>query len=133
MIPGKKLYFGIVVVVLAFSYLMFTGFNNSTAYYLTVDEILASSPGDKYIRVAGKLVGQSVQWDAKKIELSFRIKSEKTEETIKVLYKGVKPDNFIHDVGIIVEGKFSVEKVFLADKLLVKCPSKYEEEDKKGR
>lgn len=129
--PSKKLYLGIIVVVLAFSYLMFTGFDNSTAYYLTIDEALASSQGDNYLRVAGKLDGQSVQWDAQKIQLSFKIRSEETGKSVEVVYKGVKPDNFTHDVEIIVEGNLSDEKVFLADKLLVKCPSKYEEE--KGR
>lgn len=45
--------------------------------------------------------------------------------------KGVKPQNFEHTEKVVVLGKYSAEKrLFEADKVLVKCPSKYQKEKK---
>ncbi|NYE58153.1 cytochrome c maturation protein CcmE domain-containing protein [Carboxydothermus ferrireducens] len=66
--------------------------------------------------------------NTKALELKFimiPIKgSEKTQ--LPVVYNDVKPDNLEHpEAQIVVEGKYN-GKVFQADTLLVKCPSKYE-------
>ncbi|MCL1851950.1 MAG: cytochrome c maturation protein CcmE [Peptococcaceae bacterium] len=43
----------------------------------------------------------------------------------EVVYKGLKPDNMDQSDGVVVIGKFD-DDVFQANKILVKCPSKYE-------
>ena len=45
--------------------------------------------------------------------------------TAQVIYKGIKPENMEHSEGVVVVGKFDGD-IFRADKILVKCPSKYE-------
>ena len=44
-----------------------------------------------------------------------------------VRYKGVKPDNFDEAYHVVAIGKYTGD-AFAADKLLIKCPSKYEAE-----
>ena len=57
----------------------------------------------------------------------FSIADEETGETMLVRYKGVKPDNFDEAYHIVAIGKYAGD-AFAADKLLIKCPSKYEAE-----
>lgn len=116
----------------AFGYLMVSGFNNSKTYYMTINEVTASADkgklGKQNLKVSGKLVGQSVKWDPAKAELKLEMISEDQNEIMPVLYKGVKPDNFNDGIDVIVDGKYTVEQVLLADKVMTKCPSKYEEQ-----
>ncbi len=131
--PKKiKLILALSVLLGAFSYLMVSGFNNAKTYYMTINEVAASADkgklGEQTLKVSGKLVGESVQWEPSKMELRFEMISEDQKETMPVLYKGVKPDNFNDGIEVIVDGKYTVEQVFLADKVMTKCPSKYEEQ-----
>lgn len=131
---NKKLKFILVISIMlgAFGYLMISGFNNSKTYYMTINEVTASADkgklGKQNLKVSGKLVGQSVKWDPSKTELKFEMISEDQSEIMPVLYKGVKPDNFNDGIDVIVDGKYTVEQVLLAEKVMTKCPSKYEEQ-----
>ncbi|OLN26530.1 cytochrome c maturation protein CcmE [Desulfosporosinus metallidurans] len=131
---NKKLKFILVISIMlgAFGYLMISGFNNSKTYYMTINEVTASADkgklGKQNLKVSGKLVGQSVKWDPSKTELKFEMISKDQNEIMPVLYKGVKPDNFNDGIDVIVDGKYTVEQVLLADKVMTKCPSKYEEQ-----
>ena len=62
----------------------------------------------------------------------FSIADEETGETMLVRYKGAKPDTFDDAYHVVAIGKYTGD-AFAADKLLVKCPSKYEEEKGKAR
>ena len=45
---------------------------------------------------------------------------------MKIMHTGTKPLNFEHAEKIVVIGKYNtIKKQFNADKILVKCPSKY--------
>jgi cytochrome c-type biogenesis protein CcmE len=56
--------------------------------------------------------------------LSFRLKDEKGE-ILPVEYHGVIPGNFDQATSIVAIGRYQDQK-FVADQLLVKCPSKYQ-------
>jgi cytochrome c-type biogenesis protein CcmE len=49
------------------------------------------------------------------------------ENTLKVLYKHPKPANFDQATGVVAIGRYE-NGALLAESLLVKCPSKYEEQ-----
>jgi cytochrome c-type biogenesis protein CcmE len=61
--------------------------------------------------------------------LNFTIKEEKTGETIPVRFKKSKPASFDQATQVTAIGSWNGE-YFEARKLLVKCPSKYQEEVK---
>ena len=61
--------------------------------------------------------------------LNFTLKEEKTGETIPVRFKKSKPATFDQATQITAFGTWNGE-YFEARKLLVKCPSKYEEDIK---
>ena len=60
--------------------------------------------------------------------LLFTLYDEKTKESIPVSYTDVKPANFEDAVSIVAIGRYD-KGVFAAEKLLVKCPSKYQGEE----
>lgn len=86
-------------------------------------------PG-KYVQVIGKRSRDtSVVHDASGFTFTLVDDSGKS---ITAFHKGVKPQNFEHTEQVVLLGRFSSEKkIFEADKVLVKCPSKYEKEKNK--
>ncbi|ABB14744.1 cytochrome c maturation protein CcmE [Carboxydothermus hydrogenoformans] len=128
-----KILVGSGIIVIAIAFLFISAFASSgTSYSLQVDEavykIVYENAVDQKMRIEGRVLPGSISWNAKALELKFimiPIKgSEKTQ--LPVVYNDVKPDNLEHpEAQIVVEGKYD-GKVFQADTLLVKCPSKYE-------
>lgn len=64
--------------------------------------------------------------DAEKNLFSFYMVDNHGTE-LKVVYKGAIPNNFESSTSVVVTGKFQ-KGVFIANDILTKCPSKYEEE-----
>ncbi len=126
-----KLIVGILIILGALSYLMFTGFSKSSSYFVTIAQMRdkADEMVGKSLKVSGKIVGKSVAWDSQKIQLTFEIRDDKGR-TVPIIYNGIKPDNFEDGKEALLEGRLGPDGVFTAQSLLVKCPSKYEAEKK---
>ncbi len=59
--------------------------------------------------------------------LYFTLQEPETHEALRIRYRGVKPGNFEDAISIVAIGRYDEgSKEFAADKLLVKCPSKYQ-------
>jgi cytochrome c-type biogenesis protein CcmE len=103
-------------------------FLNNGSPYMTMSQAVKSH--DEHIHLAGDLVKDSLHNDLTKRTLEFKLKD--SEGTIvQVVYKGEVPANMseatkVVAIGHVVGGDFS------SDKLLVKCPSKYEEQPAQG-
>ncbi len=127
---NKKVKFiiGGLLIVVAVAYLIYTGIQSSSAYYLTIDELHAKSATmvNRQVRVAGLVDTPSVDYNHKELILKFDIVSE-TGARLTIVFNGPKPDQ-INSEGAeaIVEGEFDGE-VFQAKSLLLKCPSRYED------
>jgi len=82
---------------------------------------------DRTVQVAGGLVAQSSSYDEATRSLHFTLRHLETEETLRVRYTGLKPANFEEAVSIVAIGRYDAAAgELVADKLLVKCPSKYQ-------
>ncbi|MBQ1461557.1 MAG: cytochrome c maturation protein CcmE [Selenomonas sp.] len=57
----------------------------------------------------------------------FTLQDEETGETMVVHYHGTKPDQFDEAYHVVAIGKYQ-DTAFEAHKLLIKCPSKYEQQ-----
>ncbi len=57
----------------------------------------------------------------------FTLQDEETGETMLIHYHGSKPDQFDQAYHIVAIGKYQ-DTAFESDKLLIKCPSKYEKQ-----
>ena len=122
-----KFIIGGVVIALAILYLILTAARSTAAYFLTVEELHAkgSAVYGRSLRVSGKVVGDSVDFNSRDLVLRFQIAGE-SGETLPVVFNGPRPDQLRPEADIIVEGKFDGQE-FTARTLLLKCPSRYEE------
>ena len=120
-----------VIVIGAVAYLTVSGFSKSGIYYLEVSELLNNPKlyNAKGSRISGKVVrGSAVKNSVDSKLLEFQIEDTKGEK-LSVEYSGVVPDAFEEGVIVIVEGKYDPDtSKFYANKLMAKCPSKYEPE-----
>jgi cytochrome c-type biogenesis protein CcmE len=117
----------IIVVVGAVGYLMVSSLDDTMIYYKTVDELLAESArfDGKPIRVNGVLVPTSVR--QKPGTEQFRFKLSKRGQVLDVAYAGILPDSMQDGRDLVVQGMLQAsQKLFVADQILTKCPSKHE-------
>ncbi len=115
-----------LIVLAIIGYLTYTGIRDTMAYYLTVSELLAKGPSNESmgLRVGGEVIPDSIWWNPKDLQLSFRIRDG--ESNLQVDYQGVVPDSFKPGKDVIVEGKYTTEGLFRATTIMPTCPSKYE-------
>lgn len=125
--PGLRLkplhMIGISMIVLAIV-LGYFGLRSSFRPYTTsVNEALASN---RSVQLAGFL-GSMGNYDAAG-KFTFDLQ-DNTGKMVKVVYGEPKPANFEQAVSIVAIGHYdSTQNVFIAEELLVKCPSKYQEQ-----
>ena len=128
-----KFVIGGAVVVAALAWLGFVGFQESKAYYITVEEFSAIQ-GDlhgKTLKVAGDVVDGSI--DRTKYQMEFVIAHKGKSLKVRYVGKDVVPDTFKDGSKAVVEGKLDSEGVLQARHIEAKCASKYEAEyEKKG-
>jgi cytochrome c-type biogenesis protein CcmE len=117
----KKGYVIAVVMALAFVGLGLTAFQKTLTPYLGFDE---ARKAKGLVQVMGALDKESDRYDTANQELSFDLLDDKGGR-IHIAYRGTKPANFKDAVSIVAIGRFASGRIE-AEKLLVKCPSKYQ-------
>ena len=123
-----KFIIGGAVIVAALAWLGFAGFQESKAYYVTVDEFVAMKGelGNKTLRLAGDVVAGSI--DRSKPQLEFAITSSEISIPVRYTGSGFIPDTFKDGSKALVEGRLDADGVFNARRIEAKCASKYEAE-----
>ena len=119
---GIYLIGGVLLVV--FAGFAFTSFNEALTPYVSYQE---ARTAERAIQVAGELYEQTSSYDQEKEALYFTLKDPQSAETLRVRYHGPKPANFDEAISIVAIGNYDRgEDILVAEKLLVKCPSKYQ-------
>jgi cytochrome c-type biogenesis protein CcmE len=146
-----KFIIGGLVILAAVGYLVFSTTKAGAEYFMTVDELLARKDQvvDKKLRISGAVIGDTIQYDAENLVLTFDVAqvpgdqaeidaagglaevlhqavSDPSRNRIKVVYQGVKPDLMKNEAQAIMTGHVGADGVFYADELLLKCPTRYE-------
>lgn len=118
------------VLILAFAGFALASFQQALTPYVPFDTARTSTG---VVQVAGGLVQGSSSYDDTSHSLLFELLDEESGDTLPVRYEGLKPANFEDAVSIVAIGSYSAEAgTFEADKLLVKCPSKYQGLEEEG-
>lgn len=148
----NKFVIGGILILGAVVFLIWTSTAASAEYFLTIDELNAKGSGvvDKNLRVSGAVIGDSIQYDAQSLTLSFEvahvpadnlaIESEgglaevlhqavldPSRARMKVVYVGPRPDLLRNEAQAIMTGHLGQDGTFYAEELLLKCPTRYEE------
>ncbi len=121
----KKAYWIGAVLILAFLVLGLSTFTRSMTPYVTFDEARSSM---RTVQVMGALEKGTSRYDIASKTLHFNLVDPKTSSALPVTYRDVKPANFEEAVSIVAIGRYQ-DGAFHAEKLLVKCPSKYQGEE----
>ncbi|MDR3691314.1 MAG: cytochrome c maturation protein CcmE [Fimbriimonas sp.] len=101
-------------------------FLSSASPFVTIAQAKQTS-GDQ-LHIAGDVVKNTLVADARAHVLRFELKDE-NGDTIMVRHTGEMPSNLAEVKKVVAIG--GIEKgEFVSNKLLVKCPSKYEAERK---
>ena len=117
----KKGYWIAAVLTLAFLGFGLTAFQKTLTPYLTFDEARKSRG---VVQVMGGLDKESDRYDTTKEALPFEL-IDPAGGRMPVVYRGTKPANFKDAISIVAIGRFQDGRIE-AEKLLVKCPSKYQ-------
>ena len=132
-----KFLIGGAVVVAAVVYLIVSSISSSAQYYMTVKELAGKGQemSGRNLRVSGYVVGESIAYSPQSSSLSFDIVDSHEEltstvkvRTLKIHYTGPKPDLLQHEAQAIAEGKLNSNGEFVASNLLLKCPTRYEDQ-----
>jgi len=116
---------GIAMIVMAIV-LGYYGLQTALRPYTTsVTEAISTGRG---VQLAGFLVpGEQGRYDADQ-NFTFSMQ-DSTGKIVQVIYPKPKPANFEKAISIVAIGHYDAAKnAFMADDMLVKCPSKYQEQ-----
>jgi cytochrome c-type biogenesis protein CcmE len=148
----NKFVIGGILILGAVVFLIWSSTAANAEYFLTIDELNAkgSSIVDRNLRVSGAVVGDSIQYDAPNLKLSFEVAHvpadnaelateggladalhqavlDPSRSRMKVVYVGPKPDLLRNEAQAIMTGHLGADGTFYAEELLLKCPTRYEE------
>jgi len=110
------------LIIIIFTVWAAISFNTTLTPYVSIAEAKQSS---NICQVKGERLDHG-QFDVKSNLFIFQIKDE-NGDVVRVSYNGAKPGNFDQASHVVCVGKFE-NGSFHAREILVKCPSKYQEE-----
>lgn len=121
-----KFLVGSLIIVGAIAWLGFSGFNESLAYYKTVDELkqMKNDAFNKRLRVAGNVVNGSI--DRAPGSVNFKLEQKGEILPVRYIGKDLLPDTFKDGAQALAEGHLMADGSFEAVKIQAKCASKYE-------
>lgn len=125
-----KYIIGIIIIGL-FSVWGASSFMSTTILYVSISEV-AETEGT--VQLMGKIDFDAVNYDAENSRLVFEVvgmEEHTADDRLTIVYTGVVPGNFDQATSVVAKGHYE-DGVFMADQLLVKCPSKYQGVEEKA-
>ena len=149
---GKFVVAGALIVA-AVVYLVVSSTGSTASFFLTIEELQAM--GDeatgRNVTVSGAVIGDTIAYDASLPRVEFTIVqipgdpkdveragglamvlhtavSDPSAPRVDVVLNDVKPDLLQNEAQAIARGQLGEDGRFYADDILLKCPTRYEEE-----
>lgn len=132
---------GAGLIVAAVAYLIFAAIQNTSEYFMTVNEVSAheAALAGQSLRVAGRVKPGTIEWDPATLTLKFEmiqipdpaqdgVKTVAASDprSFRVICVGqAKPDMLAPNRDVIVEGHLAPRGVINASQVMTSCPSKY--------
>jgi len=147
-----KFIIGGVMLVAVVIFMVISATRETAQFFLTVSELQNAEQdySGENLRVSGAVIGDSIRYDSASNLLHFTIADIPTDDDeiaalggleavlhdaaidpnaarLAVVYSGAKPDMLKGEAQAILTGSIQADGTFLAEEILLKCPSKYEE------
>lgn len=124
------------LIAAAAIFLIVTSMTASAQYFLTVTQLRdkGQTMVDQNVRVSGAVIYESTLYEVRNNEPYLEFDVVDAEDQIgkqtplRIVYQGPKPDLLQPHATAIVEGHLGGDGKFYADTLLLKCPTRYEEQ-----
>ena len=116
----------IIIVIVSLIVIAFLSMDGMLTPYVSFQSAISSG---KSVQIIGKLSKS----DTMEYFEGYYIFSMNDDDgtKLRVIHRGTQPLNFQHADQVVALGSYnSEEKIFEADNILVKCPSKYVEDKK---
>jgi cytochrome c-type biogenesis protein CcmE len=142
-----------LLIVAAVAYLIVSNTSSTAHYFLTVEEVqtLGDRAVGRNLTVSGAVVGETIVYDPSIPRVTFTIVqvpgdpqeveragglaavlhaavNDPTAPRLEVVYNDIRPDLLQDEAQAIIRGQMGEDGRFYADEVLLKCPSRYEEE-----
>lgn len=142
-----------LMAVVAVAILVFSSTASSARYFMTIDELRQMGPeaSTRSVTVSGAVLGSTIVYDTSIPEVRFTIAqvpgdpdevkaagglsavldaaiADPNRPQLQVVYRNVKPEALDHRTQAIVRGRLAEDGTFIADELLLRCPTRYQED-----
>lgn len=129
-----KFLLGGALLFMAAAVVIVQGFAGNDQYFLTVSQLRAKGPEflEQSVRISGAIIGDSIAFDAQTLRLEFDVvdgvEQIGAQPPLRIVYEGPRPELLQDHAQAIIEGRLDANGAFRADSLLLKCPTRYEEQ-----
>ena len=146
-----KFLIGALLLLGAVAYLLISGTMQGARFFITVEEVVNdASYINQTVRVSGAVLGESIDYDSDNAIIRFTVVNIPTEfedlatalhdatqdpnaARMDVIVEGEPmPDLLQNEAQAILTGEFGDDGLFHASELLLKCPSRFEENSPDG-
>jgi cytochrome c-type biogenesis protein CcmE len=149
---GKFVVAGLLIVAAA-AYLIVSSTGGTAHYFVTIEELQAMKDEamGRNITVSGAVLGDTIVYDSSGPRVTFTIVqvpgdpkeverggglsavlhaavNDVDAPRLEVVYDDVKPDLLQNEAQAIMRGQLGEDGRFYADEVLLKCPTRYEED-----
>ncbi len=97
--------------------------NQASYFYLPADIAAKPPEAGRAIRLGGMVEGGSLKTDPDGVTIRFVVNDDKAR--VPVTFRGIVPDLFKENSGVVAEGRMDESGTFVADNLLAKHDEKY--------
>jgi cytochrome c-type biogenesis protein CcmE len=142
-----KFLLGGLLILSSVVYLVFSGTLAGARYFITVDEVVNNTQYlGQTVRITGAVIGDSIDYTAETGELNFTIANipQEYDDLATILHEVANdpnatqlqirmsdetmPDLLQHEAQAILTGAMGKDGVFYATEVLLKCPSRFQED-----
>ena len=114
-----------IAAVLAAVLLAMSALKEQASYFYAPGDLAGQPlPVGKAVRIGGMVRKHSIKHLPDGVTIDFVVRDE-TSNTIRVRFRGIPPDLFQEDSGVVAEGKFQPDGLFVADEILAKHDENY--------
>ncbi len=149
----RKFLLGGILIVVAILYLIASTTQSTSHYFYSVDELNArgTEAVGENVRISGAVLEKSIMYDPETLELRFTVAhvpgdqeevdaqgglasvlhtavTDPNSSRLDVFHNGPLPDLLRNEAQAIMDGHLTEDGIFVADTLLLKCPTKYDDE-----
>jgi cytochrome c-type biogenesis protein CcmE len=125
---------GLILIAIAIGIILITTGDASTYVGFDEAERIGQQDPNQKVHVVGKLkkdaqghiIGLQFNLALDANKLQFIVQDSLGREN-EVIYAAPKPQDFEKSEKIVLVGSMKADKIFYCDKILLKCPSKYQE------